>query len=696
MTISTYTPKQSTANGTAVDFVYDFKIWEATDIKVVVADDDGVETVKSYGIDYTVSGVGEDTGGTVTFVTAPTSGYIVTISSNVPTTQETEFPSTGPFLQAEVESALDKNVRMMQQVKEQVDRSLKVPLTSQGANTEIDMTPLSVIRINADGDGFESVTPEQASLSGTFTPDLGNMLVGDGSTWASSTPTEVKTSLGLTVGTDVQAYDADLTAIAALTDAGLIAKTGSGTAASRTLTAGSGISVTNGTGASGDPTVAVDMTGLTGETTVDASADYFMMYDNSAAANRKVLLQSLFTSVGFTPGSTVFSVTQSSHGFAVGDVLKLSGTTWAKAQANTAASAEVAGVVSGVTDTNNFNIAASGLITGLSGLTAGTVYFLSDSSAGAYTATAPSTAGYIVRPVLLAVTTTSAIYLPYRGNEVGGGAGSGSSGITAVVQDTAPVLGGNLDVSTYAITDSTRELIKFTKTGSAVNEITVANAATTGDPSVKATGDDTNINLLVMGKGTGGVRIGNAAATAITNVLDEDNMASDSATALATQQSIKAYVDTEIASATSGITAGKVTKVAVVTSSTTTAITYAGITYLTTSFTKLTGTSRILVQFTGGAYYDTIFDTNYVSPAYVKIEVGANTSTGPTFGRYLISGTTYPSTNHEYYQIAHQYWAPVTSSGATTINLKANLSFSGLTFNPKMTGGTIIIMEIEP
>jgi hypothetical protein len=40
-------------------------------------------------------------------------------------------------------------------------------------------------------------------------------------------------------------------------------------------------------------------------------------------------------------------------------------------------------------------------------------------------------------------------------------------------------------------------------------------------------------------KGTG--------ATTVTNILDEDNMVSDSATALATQQSIKAYVDSQVA-----------------------------------------------------------------------------------------------------------------------------------------------------
>ena len=37
-------------------------------------------------------------------------------------------------------------------------------------------------------------------------------------------------------------------------------------------------------------------------------------------------------------------------------------------------------------------------------------------------------------------------------------------------------------------------------------------------------------------------------STEVTSIVDEDNMASNSATALATQQSIKAYVDSEISS----------------------------------------------------------------------------------------------------------------------------------------------------
>ena len=57
---------------------------------------------------------------------------------------------------------------------------------------------------------------------------------------------------------------------------------------------------------------------------------------------------------------------------------------------------------------------------------------------------------------------------------------------------------------TTGINDSNdNELIKVTATGSAVNEITVANAATGNGPTLSATGDDTNIDLNIAGKGSG-------------------------------------------------------------------------------------------------------------------------------------------------------------------------------------------------
>lgn len=60
--------------------------------------------------------------------------------------------------------------------------------------------------------------------------------------------------------------------------------------------------------------------------------------------------------------------------------------------------------------------------------------------------------------------------------------------------------------------------------------------------------------------GTEGVKMSGylniGASTSITSILDEDTMSSDSATALATQQSIKAYVDTAV----SGVSSDKVFK----------------------------------------------------------------------------------------------------------------------------------------
>ena len=47
-----------------------------------------------------------------------------------------------------------------------------------------------------------------------------------------------------------------------------------------------------------------------------------------------------------------------------------------------------------------------------------------------------------------------------------------------LVGDTTPQLGGQLDVNGNAIGDGTLELLKFSETGSAINEFTIANAAT--------------------------------------------------------------------------------------------------------------------------------------------------------------------------------------------------------------------------
>jgi len=83
--------------------------------------------------------------------------------------------------------------------------------------------------------------------------------------------------------------------------------------------------------------------------------------------------------------------------------------------------------------------------------------------------------------------------------------------IGAVVDDTTPQLGGQLDVNGNAIGDGTLELLKFLETASAVNEVTITNAATGNGPTLSATGDDTNVDINVDPKGTGVLKSGSAA-----------------------------------------------------------------------------------------------------------------------------------------------------------------------------------------
>ena len=62
-------------------------------------------------------------------------------------------------------------------------------------------------------------------------------------------------------------------------------------------------------------------------------------------------------------------------------------------------------------------------------------------------------------------------------------------------------------IGTSILDTNGNELAKLTATGSAVNEFTVANAASGGNPTLSSTGGDSNIDLDLLAKGTGHVTI---------------------------------------------------------------------------------------------------------------------------------------------------------------------------------------------
>lgn len=117
---------------------------------------------------------------------------------------------------------------------------------------------------------------------------------------------------------------------------------------------------------------------------------------------------------GLTEPAVTYPINQAAHGFVVGDVIRIDGVnTFAKAQADSPANAEVVGIVTNVIDVDNFEFVSEGVITtGVPVYAAGTVLFLSRTTAGALVDTDTSTIGEVSFP--LAVVSESGVRMYFH------------------------------------------------------------------------------------------------------------------------------------------------------------------------------------------------------------------------------------------------------------------------------------------
>ena len=126
----------------------------------------------------------------------------------------------------------------------------------------------------------------------------------------------------------------------------------------------------------------------------------------------------IISSIGGSTGNlenVTKRITQNSHGFTLMDVIGWSGGTYNKAIADGTYDGEVIGLVTNYVDVNTFDVTQSGYVTGLTGLTTNSTYFLSDDTDGLLTTDEPTLFGHISKSIIIATSTSSGWVLPYVG-----------------------------------------------------------------------------------------------------------------------------------------------------------------------------------------------------------------------------------------------------------------------------------------
>jgi hypothetical protein len=184
MTISSTTRIAGPFTGTGLQtaFPFSFKVFQASDVLVILTDLSGNIVTQTLNSQYTVTlNANQNTapGGTVTMVTPPPTGYTLAIGSQVPALQPSDLTNAGNFYPQVVNDALDRLTILLQQ--SQQGRSISVPEI-----TGLPLLPAAAARANLllgfDSNGNPVVTAPASGSVAAFAMSLissiGTTLVG--------------------------------------------------------------------------------------------------------------------------------------------------------------------------------------------------------------------------------------------------------------------------------------------------------------------------------------------------------------------------------------------------------------------------------------------------------------------------------------------------------------------------------------
>lgn len=163
MTVADNTSRnQYTATSGQTVFAYTFEIVDKGDIVVLKNG-----TTLSEGTNYTVSNVGNDSGGNVTLTVGATTGDILTLYRDMPYARTQNYTNSGDFLASEVNSDFDNLWLAGEQTNRSFSQSIRKPITdSDSISMEL---PEAASRTNSfltfDSTGAVSTSPLSSALS---------------------------------------------------------------------------------------------------------------------------------------------------------------------------------------------------------------------------------------------------------------------------------------------------------------------------------------------------------------------------------------------------------------------------------------------------------------------------------------------------------------------------------------------------
>ncbi len=125
MTVADNTSRnQYTATSGQTVFAYTFEIVDKDDVVVLKNG-----TTLSEGTDYTVSNVGNDSGGNVTLTVGATTGDVLTLYRDMPYSRTQNYTNSGDFLASEVNSDFDNLWLAGEQTNRAFSQSIRKPIT---------------------------------------------------------------------------------------------------------------------------------------------------------------------------------------------------------------------------------------------------------------------------------------------------------------------------------------------------------------------------------------------------------------------------------------------------------------------------------------------------------------------------------------------------------------------------------------